>query len=249
MSFQQEKFEEIADVIREKINSTDKIKPSEFADKINDVYDAGKQAEHKAFWDGYLDNGNLRGCVQLFSGRGWNDKTFRPDHDLIAWGDMSSMFNNCGTLDLKQRLIDCGKTLLLTAATTNTLAFAYSGLTSVPRCNWMSASTLNGTYRNSTKLAEIEIVVHENLKYTNTFNNCTALVTLIIEGTIAQNGFDVSSCTKLSKESQTNIINVLSSTTSGLTVTMSQEAKEAAFTADEWATLIATKPNWTIALA
>jgi hypothetical protein len=213
------------------------------------VYDAGKQAEHKAFWDGYLDNGNLRYCVYLFSGRGWNDNTFRPNHDIIAWGDVSSMFNNCGTLDLKQRLIDCGKKLNVGSASTNSLAFAYSGLTSVPRCNWASASVLDRTYRDSTKLVEIELVVHENLKYTNTFNGCTALVTLIVSGTLGQNGFDVHWSTKLSKESQTNIINVLSSTTSGLTVTMSQEAKEAAFTADEWATLIATKPNWTIALA
>jgi hypothetical protein len=33
-----------------------------------------------------------------------------------------------------------------------------------------------------------------------------------------------------------------------MSVTFSKKAKEAAFTADEWEALIATKPNWTISL-
>ena len=41
MSVQQVKFKEIADAIREKTNGTDKIKPSEFASKVNEVYEAG----------------------------------------------------------------------------------------------------------------------------------------------------------------------------------------------------------------
>lgn len=44
MSVQQEKFKEIADAIREKTGSTDLIKPSEFASKVNDVYEAGQQS-------------------------------------------------------------------------------------------------------------------------------------------------------------------------------------------------------------
>lgn len=41
MSVQQEKFREIADVIREKTGKTDPIKPSNFASEIHKVYDKG----------------------------------------------------------------------------------------------------------------------------------------------------------------------------------------------------------------
>lgn len=44
MSVQQEKFKEIADAIREKTGSTDLIKPSEFASKVGEVYEAGQQS-------------------------------------------------------------------------------------------------------------------------------------------------------------------------------------------------------------
>jgi hypothetical protein len=65
---------------------------------------------------------------------------------------------------------------------------------------------------------------------------------------IGQKNFNVHWSPKLSKASIESIINALSSTTSGLTVTISKTAKEAVFTTEEWATLIATKPNWTISL-
>ena len=56
-------------------------------------------------------------------------------------------------------------------------------------------------------------------------------------------------CTKLTKASLTSIINGLSAETSGLTVSLSKTAVNNAFTDEEWATLIATKSNWTISLS
>lgn len=63
---------------------------------------------------------------------------------------------------------------------------------------------------------------------------------------------------KLSKPSITSIINCLSTTTSGLTVTLSKTAVNNAFetsegvadgsTSQEWLNLVATKTNWTISL-
>ena len=59
--------------------------------------------------------------------------------------------------------------------------------------------------------------------------------------------------TKLNKESITSVINRLSSGANGLTVTLSLTAVNNAFEGGrdgtEWQTLIATKPNWTIAYA
>lgn len=59
---------------------------------------------------------------------------------------------------------------------------------------------------------------------------------------------NVSGSRALTNESIQSIIGGLSSTASGKTLTLSKTAKENAFTDDEWATLIATKPNWTISL-
>ena len=90
------------------------------------------------------------------------------------------------------------------------------------------------------------------------FTNCFQLQNLTIEGIIGQNGFNVQWSTKLSKASITSIINALSETTSGLTVTLSKTAVNNAFetsagaadgsTSEEWTTLEGTKTNWTISL-
>ena len=44
MSYQQNKFKEIADKIRERTGTTDPIIPKDFASKIDDVYEAGLAA-------------------------------------------------------------------------------------------------------------------------------------------------------------------------------------------------------------
>ena len=107
---------------------------------------------------------------------------------------------------------------------------------------------------NSTYVfAESEIQTIKKLKVTkdtsflNWFMSAYNIKNLTIEGIIA-NDFDIHWSTKLSKASITNIISVLSSSVSGKTVTISNTAKNNAFTDEEWQTLVATKPNWTIVL-
>ena len=93
-----------------------------------------------------------------------------------------------------------------------------------------------------------KLVVTEESTYANMFISCSALENLVIEGTIG-NAFNIADCDKLSKASIESIISHLSDTATELTATFSTAAKENAFTTEEWDTLIATKPNWTIALA
>lgn len=77
----------------------------------------------------------------------------------------------------------------------------------------------------------------------DTFIGCTTLANITIEGVIGTSiNLQYSPLTKASIKS---VINALSSTTSGQTCTLKQSAKEAAFTADEWAELIAPKTHWT----
>ena len=76
---------------------------------------------------------------------------------------------------------------------------------------------------------------------------CIELRNITFSGTIGKD-IDFQKSTKLTKASIESIINALSSTASGVTVTFSQIAVNNAFSTDEWNALIATKPNWTISL-
>ena len=67
MSIMQEKFKAIADKIREKLDITELIKPNDFADKIDDVYAAGKKAEYDAFWDVCQNNGERNDYQYAFA--------------------------------------------------------------------------------------------------------------------------------------------------------------------------------------
>lgn len=112
------------------------------------------------------------------------------------------------------------------------------------------AYSYNATFANCRKLKRIaKMTVDETSSYIETFVQCVSLEELTIAGTIGRNGFDVHWSTKLNKASITSIVNALSSTTSGLTVTLSKTAVNNAFTTDEWNALIATKQNVTISLA
>ncbi len=94
--------------------------------------------------------------------------------------------------------------------------------------------------------------VNENCTYANSFHYLSALEELGIEGVIGKNGVNFTWSSKLNKASITRLINCLSSTTTGLTITLSKTAVINAFgstTATEWTNLIATKSNWTISLA
>ena len=102
--------------------------------------------------------------------------------------------------------------------------------------------------RNLVTIEKIIIKTDGSQVFNGAFDTCNSLENLTIEGTIGQNGLNLQWSTKLSRASIESIANALSSTTSGLSITLSKTAKEAAFTDTEWADLIATKSNWTINL-
>jgi hypothetical protein len=95
-------------------------------------------------------------------------------------------------------------------------------------------------------IKNITIKVSENVDMTSTFNGNVTNLTFM-EGSEIGKSITVNSKV-LTKESILSIVEHLTDTASGQTVTISKTAKESAFTASEWATLIATKPNWTFSL-
>lgn len=214
------------------------------------VYEAGKKAEYDEFWDVFQNNGEPMSYYGRFAA-GWTDENFKPKYDIKPTNAQVMFYGNSGITNLKQLLLDANVILDTSLAKTLNNAFSACVITNIP---YIDGSGVNDygysdVFSGSRYLKQIDgfYVVPER-KFTNTFTSCGALEHLIMEGTIGQNGFNVQWSKKLSKASIESIINCLSTTTSGLTVTLSKTAKEAAFTADEWAALIATRPNWNISL-
>ena len=246
------KMTAIADAIREKTGGTDALTLDGMAAAIPDVFSSGEKSAYDAFWDSYQDNGSRTQYAGAFAGGGWTSENFKPKYDMDCVGTCSYMFYYSGISgDLVQLLVSLGVTLDFSKSTAlHGLFNSAPSITRVGIIDITAAGASCSSLFNSAKVETIDkLVVSEKNVPNSWFYGCGKLKNLEIEGTIANNGFDVHWSTKLSRDSIISIVNALSDTTSGMTVTFSQTAVDAAFTDDEWAALIATKPNWTFTLA
>lgn len=248
-------FNAIENAIKEKgVEVEEGTKVRFLADKVCEVYDAGKQAEYDAFWDIYQNNGNRTNYGYAFANVGWNDATFKPKYNIILNGVYAGTmtFNTTKITDLAAILNNQGVYIDTSGSKMFMEFLHYASITKFPVLDLSNATSVSSlSYAiSSANLKSIEkLIVSENtIFHTTTFDGSTALENVVFEGVIAQNGLDLHWSTKLSKASITSIINALSTTTSGLTVTLSQTAVNNAFTTEEWNTLVATKTNWTISL-
>lgn len=152
----------------------------------------------------------------------------------------------------------------LSKARTAREMFSSSGVTKLKTIDLRKAeSGFNGmanVFGDCGNLVSIDEFYPSTLvNFSGTFVSCYALKTVIFKSVISVSGLDIRHSQSLNKESIESIINNLSSTTSGLTVTLSLIAVNRAFetstgaqdgsTSAEWTTLTGTKTNWTIAYA
>ena len=212
------------------------------------VYEAGQQAAHDRFWDAYQQNGKRRRYARAFAGEGWTNVAFMPKYDIVCGTDCRDMFRETAlTGDLTQLLQAAGVTLNTRLAGEMQDCFNNaSKLTKIGTIDLESCkSNVISLFKGCTALQCIECLkVTEYTTYTNMFQNCTALSDLTIEGTIAKD-ISLQWC-PLSRESIGSVIAALSDTVTGVTLTLNADAVAAAFTTQEWADLVASKPNWTI---
>ena len=121
------------------------------------------------------------------------------------------------------------------------------------------ATNYTGTWYNCPMLREIAVVrCAAGKAFDVAFYNCHALEEVRFDGAMSTNGLDLQYSKNLSRESIDSLIDVLSASASGRTVTMSQEAVDKAYetapgandgsTSDAWATKILEKSKWTISL-
>lgn len=220
----------------------------------------GKQAQYDAFWDIFQQEGDRTSYVYGFGGRGWTKENFVPKYDMQI-SNANSMFAYCAvTGDLVELLNDLGVNLDFTNCTLMNMAFQNSYFSRLGHINAITATNLTQCFMNMSNLVTIDklTVTNKCTTFSAIFTGTPALKNITLEGQIAAN-ISFAPCTKLTKASITSIINALSSTTSGLKLTLSKIAVGDAFETSEgaedgsdsteWATLTATKTNWTISLS
>lgn len=197
-------------------------------------FEAGKQDAYNTFWDDFQNNGNRNHYYYAFSYYNFDDSTYNPKYP-IKTGTSNTGGQN--------------------------LFYSSYGITDT-KVDIEFEKTANGAFNSAKKLKTIrKMIVNENTTFTNTFNGAEALETINVEGTIGK-AISLAPCTLLTKASITSIINALSTTTSGLTLTLSEAAVNKAFetsegandgtTSAEWEALGGTNrecQNWTIALS
>ena len=229
--------------------------------------DTGGKGFYDEFWDAYQNNGKRNNYQYAFANEGWNDTTFKPKYDIVLHKGYtaSNMFTICGITDISAALERQGVKLDTSKCGYFSGMFQNSkSVTRIPVIDFSSAheyaNSLGYVFYGCTAEAIDKIIINEQTVFVNasSFNSCANLKNVIFEGTLGQNGLNLQWSKQLSRASITSVINALSSTTSGLTVTLSLAAVQKAFetsegandgnNSDEWNTLIATKNNWTISL-
>ena len=215
------------------------------------VFEAGVKSEYDRFWDVYQENGNMTYYAYAFAGVGWTQSVFKPKYNIVPVTP-TSMFSSSRIVDIRPQTIgvdvDFSKCTSFYYLCSNS-TIKYIG---VVDCSSASPASLSYIFSSAKELVSVEKVIMPEMVSAGfadkSFENAVKLEHIRIEGVIRR-----STCLRwsvvLTKESITSIVQALSDTAEGQTITFSQTAKEAAFTDSEWAELIGTKPNWTFSLA
>lgn len=240
-------------------------------DELQDALRGKGSAWYDAFWDAYQENGNRKSYAGAFSGNGWNEKTFFPKYPVKPTGittaeRMFSYFNQFSSNADLNGLFDFTpfndmfdfsavkrlENTFANARIKNVFVDASSAaiLTSTFACG--NGGSVDGITLRVTKTCTNfggifgYLKAIEKLHFTD---DSEIAATIAIPGT----------ATQLSKDSIISIVNALSTTATGKTVTLSKTAVNNAFatteggtdgsTSEEWLALVGTKPNWTFVYA
>ena len=244
----------------ERLNARMTGDESESKSVYDEVFEAGKKAEYDAFWDVAQDYGRRTEYSNAYSGKTFNNENFHPKYNMYCESRADNMFLYSAILNIRKSCEDAGVILDFSKATNLYQVFANCSSTEIGVVDATSAVSLYSLFHQARKLVRIEKLILKNTPYdnvNNVFNQNVALESVAVEGSITQNGYNFAHA-PLNKASLTSIVNALSATTTGLTVTLRLDAVNKAFetsegamdgsTSDEWLALAATKANWTISL-
>lgn len=195
----------IADTLRGLLGIDDTINAQDFPDKITEVYDAGKQAEHDRFWDSYQNCGNRVNYTNAFAGNGWTAEIFKPLYDIVPITTYMMFYQNTINVDLVEYLKELNITLDFSKCVNLQYLFGNAAFTRVGIIDTTSCSNLSYVFASATKLVTIDklILKSDGSQTVNKdcFSWCGALENVIIEGVIGVNNFNFQWSTKLTKDS------------------------------------------------
>ena len=202
------------------------------ASNVPRVYEAGAKSEYDRFWDAYQQNGTREVYEYAFAGNGWNNDTLKPKHPICPTF-ASNLFLNCTYAgDLR----DLRVTFDFSQCQTISNLFGYfGGLTAVGDIDTTSSPTCTALFIKDRALVTIKKLILKDdgsQTFTNCFLNNDSLRNIEIEGVIGQD-IDFQHSTKLSKASIKSIIDALSSSVSGNSVSLSRGAVIEAFRSGE----------------
>ena len=200
----------------------------------------------------YSDTSKGTNFGDMFSG--CSRLTTIPQLDTSTGTNFSYMFFGCSSLTTVPQL-DTSKGTNFSHMFGNC-----SSLTTIPQLDTSKGTNFGDMFSRCSSLTTVPQFDTSNGEYfSDMFGNCSRLTNLTITGSINVSGMDLKAATKLSKASITSVVNALSASASGKSITFSKTAIGSAFetssgaadgsASDEWLNLIATKSNWTISLS
>jgi hypothetical protein len=202
-------------------------------------FEAGKVAEHDAFWS-VLQNGGERVLYSnAFYSMAWTKEIFKPKFSMHPT-DMAGCFfqfnNNGEQVDFVELAEEQGIEFDFSNAENFTTAFATGGISRLGTVDLAKAtgsanrtnSMFYGAYNQKQGLRRIErMICHpKNLFPSNVFQGCKFLEYVGFEGEIADS-LNLQWSPKLSRESIASLVRCLSDDASGKTITLSKTAVEA----------------------
>ena len=220
----------------------------------SEAYEKGKKEEYDAFWGAFQADGKRTYYADAF--RGSTVEYVRPKHKITPKdkGGASRIFYDCKFLkkaeaayiDLSQ--IPRGSHISETYYNTFTMCYE---LEEVEDIGFVPTFGYGSTFAYCLNLKKVAMIrVDVDTQFSNdTFVKCTELEEITFKGEIGSN-INFQWSTKLTRASIESIINHLSDTATGKTLTLSKTAVNAAF-GDEWDSYVtAHKPSgWNITLA
>lgn len=251
-------------IIESGVEVADGTRTAEYAEKVGEVYEAGKKSQYDEFWDIAQQKGNLKYFMACFGGHIWTAENFKPKYDIVNPKNCVYMFYYSRMeIDLVEHLSKLGRKMLINEDNNCSWsnAFAYAQFTRIGAIySNGTSSEWSSTFIGAQKLVTIDEVGNYSggdvYFADNTFHQCDSLENIRVRGRIVKStNFQWS--TKLSKASWQSIINAyavdltLSMTGSKASVNKAFETSVGAndgSTSAEWLNLLSTRPNLTVNL-
>lgn len=204
----------------------------------DEVYEKGISDERRRFWESFTNNGTRTNYSGAF-GYGWNCEELDCPPELFKPTNLESAFVQC---NIKKIDIDTS------TCTKLSYGFYYSNAYEIGVVDCRNASNLDRLFCACPNLAIVrKVIVKEENTYTMMFDWNYKIEHIIFEGTIAQNGFSISSHSRLDHESLMSIINCLkdfSESEETHTITLGTQNLNKLTDAEK---AIATEKGWTLA--